>query len=69
MARYGFRIKTVREELGLSQAELAIGINVSQGSISGWEKGISFPSEKVLDVLIKTYGIKREFLLNNEEAH
>ena len=48
----GTRIKMRREELGMTQPELACLIGVSKGSIGNYESGISRPNE---DILIKLF--------------
>ena len=45
------RIAARREELGLSQAELARAIGVSGATLSRWESGDSGPSRKNLESL------------------
>lgn len=42
----GSRIKQRREELGLTQPELAKLMNVSKGTIGNYETGVSYPNEK-----------------------
>lgn len=47
----GERIRTRREELGLSQAELAKRIGVTQGSIGNYESGVSNPKMELMQKL------------------
>jgi transcriptional regulator with XRE-family HTH domain len=49
----GLRIKHRREELGISQAELARRCHVNRNSVWNWEKGLTKPSRK-LEVLALT---------------
>lgn len=44
----GKRIKARREELGLSQAQLAEKVGVGKTSISNYEKDVSSPNEPIL---------------------
>ena len=41
-------IKTIRKSKGLSQAELAIKLNVVRQTISKWEQGLSVPDSNML---------------------
>ena len=41
-------IKTIRKSKGLSQAELAIKLNVVRQTISKWEQGLSVPDSEML---------------------
>lgn len=41
-------IKTIRKSKGLSQAELAIKLNVVRQTISKWEQGLSVPDSDML---------------------
>ena len=54
----GTRIKMRREELGMTQPELACLIGVSKGSIGNYESGISRPNE---DILIKLQNKAEQF--------
>lgn len=48
-------MKTIRLSLGMTQAELAKKLNVSQSNIAMWESGVSTPSgdrlPKIADAL------------------
>ena len=44
-------IKALREQKGLSQAELARQLNVAQTVVGKWERGKSKPSQIMLDKL------------------
>ena len=41
-------IKAVRKSKGLSQAELAVRLNVVRQTISKWEQGLSVPDSDML---------------------
>ena len=48
------RVRALREELGMTQAELAAELNVRQQTVSEWETGIYRPrgaSERLLSVV------------------
>ena len=42
------RIKTLRENFGLSQAELAGRLDITRSSVNAWEMGISVPSTQYI---------------------
>lgn len=50
------RIKKIREKLGLTQAEAAEKVHVSQSVWSAWERGARTPSEQsafLIELLLK----------------
>lgn len=55
---FGERIRKIRRDVGLSQAEFAARIGVSTSALSAWEAGRNTPGEKIVDIA-KT--IRREF--------
>lgn len=44
-------IKAARKRVGLSQAELAKRMNVTQAAVSHWEQGITMPTPRQIPVL------------------
>ena len=54
----GVSIKTSRENLGLTQADLAIRVGVSQQTIARWERGNSTPSTAALEKLAAVLGLE-----------
>ncbi|MGN1165115.1 MAG: helix-turn-helix domain-containing protein [Lachnospiraceae bacterium] len=61
----GSRIKDLREEKGLSRPELAELLNVTVGSISNYENGISSPKEPILFKIIETLGCDANYLFQD----
>ena len=59
-----FRIKKLRLLTGLSQTEFGEKINISQTTISMWEKGRSEPSERSLERIVKAYELPFDFFLD-----
>ena len=43
----GNRIRKYREELGISQKQLAEQLGVSNGRVSNWEQGINRPDAEI----------------------
>lgn len=62
----GSRIKEKREELGITQTELAKIVGVSKGSIGNYESGISAPNEKILFKLFKALKCDANFLYQDD---
>ena len=40
----GSRLRTLRRQLGLTQAEFAARLGLDEGTVSGWESGVRRPS-------------------------
>lgn len=63
MVDFSERLKELRTEKGLSQAQLAKELNVSQRSISSWETGFREPDFQMLVLLSKFFGVTTDYLL------
>lgn len=61
-------ISAARKRLGITQKELAIRLNVSQGAISQWEIGTTNPSIELLPRLAEILGCTVDELLVKEKA-
>lgn len=61
-------IKELRIEKNLSQSELADKLNVTQGAVSHWEIGRTFPSTEQLMKLAKILDCTIDELLNDIQA-
>lgn len=64
----GSRIKQRREELGLTQPELAKLVGISKGSIGNYESNVSSPNEKILFKLFEILKCDANFLRNEQVA-
>lgn len=66
MVKYeiGNRIRKYREELGLSQKELADKIGVSNSRVSNWEQGINRPDADMLAEICMALNVSPSLLLN-----
>lgn len=60
------RIAEQRKLLGLSQEELATKLNISQKSISKYERGDRRPSYEVLVAMASLFGVSVDYLLDND---
>ncbi|NTV49973.1 MAG: helix-turn-helix transcriptional regulator [Geobacteraceae bacterium] len=59
----GYRIKEKRQQLKLSQKELAEKIEVTPSAINQYEKGDKVPSSEKIISLAKTLGVSSDYLL------
>ena len=51
------RIKQLREREGIKQIDLASFLNVTQGTLSNWERGIHDPDNEILIILSKKFNV------------
>ena len=61
------RLRSLREEAGLSQGQLGKRLGISDRAVSKWENGLSTPSAKHMVMLCKILHIPVERLLVAEE--
>ena len=57
------KIKFLREQQGLTQAELARKLGITRSSVNAWELGISAPSTTYIIELAKTFSVSTDYLL------
>ena len=60
---YVERIKQLREEDGLSQAQLAKAVGISQAAIALWELGDRTPSADAIIKLAEFFDVSADYLL------
>ena len=60
----GSRIARLREQNGLSQADLAKRMNISRAGIQSWECGANCPSTDNLISLAKIFHVSTDYLLD-----
>jgi len=58
----GTRIKSKREEMGISQKDLADMIGVTPAAVSQFEKGVKKPSSSVLATISRQLGVSTDYL-------
>lgn len=61
------KIKDLRLDLNLSQAELAEKVKTSQRNISRWENGENEPTSTFVVVLADFFGCSTDYLLGRED--
>ena len=60
-------LKKARENVGLSQAEVAEKLNISRQAISKWENGWTSPDIDNLVILSDLYDVSLDELIKNDE--
>ena len=68
--RFGDKLRFQRGSVGISQQTLADAIGVTRGSISNYEKGLSYPQNRTIYTkLAKHFGVHENyFKAENEET-
>jgi len=61
------RLKELRDEKGLSQAQLGKEIGIAQKTISNYELGAREPDIETIKKLCKFFNVTSDFLLGIEE--
>ena len=57
------RIKVLREQQNLTQADLAKQLGITRSSVNAWEMGISVPSTQYLMELAAIFQVSTDYLL------
>lgn len=64
---FGARLRTLREEQGLYQKDLAEKLNLTQKTISNYENNERFPDQKTLHKIADLFNVSIDFLLGRTE--
>jgi len=62
------RVKELREEKGMKQVELAQMLEVSQGTLSNWERGVHDPDNEALGQLAQIFDCSVDYLLARSDV-
>lgn len=62
------RIKALRENAGLTQAEVARTLGISRSGVNAWEMGLSVPSTQYVVELAKKFDVSADYLLGLEDT-
>ncbi len=62
------RLKGIRNEMGLTQKELAEILGVNQATVSYWEKGVSSPDFNTLKILANYFDVSVSYLLGEDNS-
>ncbi len=57
------RIKSLREQKGITQAELAKQLGITRSGVNAWEMGISVPSTQYIVELAHIFKVSTDYLL------
>jgi len=60
------KLVSLRKQKGLTQMDLAERLNVSRQAVSRWEVGAAVPGTDNLKVLAELYGVRIDYLLNDD---
>ena len=60
------RIKTLREQAGMSQEKLAKRLGITRSSVNAWEMGISVPTAAKLVELSLFFHVSTDYILGLE---
>lgn len=61
-----YRLKELRQQKKLTQANVANALGITQQSYARWENGKVTPSLEKLSQIAKFYGVTTDYLLGNE---
>lgn len=64
---FAMRLKKLREQKKLNQTELANLLEVSNGSISKWERGDRQPDYETLEKIADTFNVTIDYLLGRSD--
>lgn len=59
------RIKELRQQVGLTQSDLAKKLNITRSSVNAWEMGISVPSTQYVVELAAIFHVSTDYLLGS----
>ncbi len=62
------RIRHLREQKGLTQAELAKQLGITRSGVNAWEMGISVPSTAYVVELANYFRVSTDFILGQKNA-
>lgn len=66
--QFNEKLKKLRNDKGLTQAELADKVFVSRSAVAKWESGLGLPSDESLTTLAEFFGVEKGELLSDPET-
>ncbi len=63
------RIKELRDQLGMSQSELALILQTSRATINAWESGSAIPHIRHIVLMANLFKVTTDSLINEEYGH
>ena len=67
MEKFCLRLKELRVEKKLSQADLATATGLTQGAITYWETGQRVPNATAVITLARFFGVTTDYLLGEQD--
>lgn len=67
MEKFIERLKALREEKGVSQAQLSKATGLSQSAIAFWETGKRIPNAQAIIILARYFGVSTDYLLGETD--
>ncbi|MBQ6998649.1 MAG: helix-turn-helix transcriptional regulator [Clostridia bacterium] len=66
---HGFsdRLKNLREQMNLTQSDLAKRLSLTRSSVNAWEMGLSAPSTPFIVELSKVFHVTTDYLLGLDD--
>lgn len=61
----GWRLREIRKRLNISQEEFGRVLGLKRSSLGKHERDESFPTHKMLNILVNQYNISMDYLLCN----
>ena len=68
MYNFSDRIKNLREQTNLTQADLAKKLNITRSAVNAWELGLSAPSTAFVVELAKLFSVTTDYLLGLDDC-
>lgn len=62
------RIKRLREQKRMTQADLAKRLGITRSSVNAWEMGISVPSTQYVVELAELFSVSTDYLLGVDDS-
>lgn len=69
MDKFIERLKALREEKGVSQAQLSKATGLSQSAIAFWETGKRIPNAQAIIILARYFGVTTDYLLGETDYY
>ena len=67
MEKFTARLKELRNDKNLSQADLANLTGLTQGAIAYWETGQRIPNAKAIIILASFFDVSTDYLLGEKD--
>lgn len=62
------QIRYLREQRGLTQADLARHLGITRSSVNAWEMGVSLPSVQYVIELAKLFKVSTDYILGVDSS-